>query len=196
MATLNTTNIKHASSSSNNIVLASDGKVTFPSNTGNILQVIEGVKEGATSTSTTATWQDISGFSASITMTSSTNKVLILVSYAVTTADVVYVRLKRGSTILNGASSGVAKASPDDSGQSYVGVISGGYRSGTSTGLTYYGTIKDSCNVIDTPGAGTHTYQMQWQHNNSTAYLNRGESTSNQYNVRTNSFITLMEVAA
>ena len=45
MATLNTTNIKHASSSSNNIVLASDGKVTFPQNTGNILQVVSTTKQ-------------------------------------------------------------------------------------------------------------------------------------------------------
>ena len=30
MATLNTTNIKHASSGSNNIVLASNGSVTIP----------------------------------------------------------------------------------------------------------------------------------------------------------------------
>ena len=41
-ATLNTTNIKHASSGSNNIVLASDGSTTISnlSNAGKILQVV------------------------------------------------------------------------------------------------------------------------------------------------------------
>ena len=41
MATLNATNLKHASSSSNNIVLASDGSTTISnlSKAGKILQV-------------------------------------------------------------------------------------------------------------------------------------------------------------
>jgi hypothetical protein len=75
MATLNTTNIKHGSSSSNNIVLASDGKVTFPQNTGNILQVINGSTTSGFST-TSATYADI-GLSASITPSSSSNKILV-----------------------------------------------------------------------------------------------------------------------
>ena len=43
MATLSTTNIKHASSGSNNIVLAADGSTTISnlSNAGKILQVVQ-----------------------------------------------------------------------------------------------------------------------------------------------------------
>ena len=76
MATLNTTNIKHGSSSSNNIVLASDGKVTFPQNTGNILQVKQAVKTD-TASSSSATFADISGLSVSITPASTSNKILV-----------------------------------------------------------------------------------------------------------------------
>ena len=61
MATLNATNLKHASSSSNNIVLASDGAVTFSGNAtcsgtatgfggGKVLQVQQTVKTDTAST--------------------------------------------------------------------------------------------------------------------------------------------------
>ena len=48
-ATLNTTNLKHASSGSNNIVLAADGSTTISnlSNAGKILQVIQSTKQDA-----------------------------------------------------------------------------------------------------------------------------------------------------
>ena len=75
MATLNTTNIKHGSSSSNNIVLASDGKVTFPQNTGNILQVVQLNLDGGISTTST-TFTDATGLTQDITTTGS-NKVLV-----------------------------------------------------------------------------------------------------------------------
>ena len=79
MATLNTTNIKHASSSSNNIVLASDCKVTFPNNTGNILQV---VNTGVTSTSSLSlssatTWYTVSSLDTVITTSGANSKILI-----------------------------------------------------------------------------------------------------------------------
>tara|TARA_R100000008_G_scaffold10171_1_gene5112 strand:- start:519 stop:1082 length:564 start_codon:yes stop_codon:yes gene_type:complete len=76
MATLNTTNIKHGSSSSNNIVLASDGKVTFPQNTGNILQVVQTVKKDSFS-STSSSFVDITGMSVTITPSSSSSKILV-----------------------------------------------------------------------------------------------------------------------
>ena len=87
MATLNTTNIKHASSGSNNIVLASDGKVTFPQNTGNIIQTIH--KDYRPFFSTTALIplddtipQNTEGaevFTQAITPSSTSNKILITV---------------------------------------------------------------------------------------------------------------------
>jgi len=54
MATLNATNLKHASSGSNNIVLAADGSTTISnlSDAGKLLQVVN-TQTGAMSTSTT-----------------------------------------------------------------------------------------------------------------------------------------------
>jgi len=80
MSTLNTTNIKHASSSSNNIVLASDGKVTFPQNTGNILQVVQlAPNSGSANTFTTTSTSlvHVSNLNTTITPIAANSKLLI-----------------------------------------------------------------------------------------------------------------------
>ncbi len=63
MATLNTTNIKHASSSSNNIVLASDGTVSFATSPLHSYAILEDAKthntEGQSLTETTWTTRDL-----------------------------------------------------------------------------------------------------------------------------------------
>ena len=89
MATLNTTNIKHASSGSNNIVLAANGSVNIPTLTtnstfGKILQVVSAHKSDTFSQATSAgVFYDITGLSASITPASSSNKILVLFLYAI-----------------------------------------------------------------------------------------------------------------
>ena len=70
--------IRNSSASSDALTLSSDGKVAFPNNTGNILQVVQAVKTDATSTST-ATYNAISGLQPSITPSSTSNKVLITI---------------------------------------------------------------------------------------------------------------------
>ncbi len=75
MSTLATTNIKHASSSSNNIVLNSDGSTTIASGAGKILQVVEGSTSSQVS-SAVGTWT-ATNLTASITPTSSSNKVYV-----------------------------------------------------------------------------------------------------------------------
>ena len=79
MATLNATNLKHGSSSSNNIVLASDGSTTISNlsgGLGKILQVIQTVKTDQF-TSTAYDYTDVTGMSVSITPASASNKILI-----------------------------------------------------------------------------------------------------------------------
>ena len=80
MATLNTTNIKHASSSSNNIVLASDGSTTISnlSNRGKLLQIVQDTKTDTASANVDSggVW-DLSDPIASITPSNSSNKILI-----------------------------------------------------------------------------------------------------------------------
>ena len=81
MATLNATNLKHASSGSNNIVLGSDGSTTISNlsgGVGKILQVVHTIKSNGFSVSaSTDNFSDITGLSASITPASSSNKILI-----------------------------------------------------------------------------------------------------------------------
>ena len=79
MATLNTTNIKHASSGSNNIVLAADGSTTISnlSGAGKLLQIVQGFKCcffrkcGIKGNSNT-------GIQVSITPSSASSKILII----------------------------------------------------------------------------------------------------------------------
>ena len=72
MSTLATTNIKHASSSSNNIILNSDGSTSI---SGHIIQVVEGSTSSRVSSSV-GTWT-ATNLTASITPASSSNKVYV-----------------------------------------------------------------------------------------------------------------------
>ena len=82
MATLSTTNIKHASSGSNNIVLAADGSTTISnlSNAGKILQVVQATTTDVASFSTSSSFVD-GGLGATITPSAASSK--ILVSYRI-----------------------------------------------------------------------------------------------------------------
>ena len=175
MATLNTTNIKHGSSSSNNIVLASDGKVTFPQNTGNILQVVQLNLDGGISTTST-TFTDATGLTQDITTTGS-NKVLVEVQIFVSNSGEHYytfLKLLRGSTEIqrNVRMQDTAAA-------------------GSSGGLV-------TMTVLDSPGAGTHTYKVQFKSENSskTAKIGIGGSAGSTSDDMPDSIIRLMEVAA
>ena len=188
MATLNTTNIKHGSSSSNNIVLASDGKVTFPQNTGNILQVVSVAKTDVVSTTSTS-WTDISGFSASITPSSSSNKVLVTVylgSFVGGDAMYVGVTTSDGTAIIQGDT---ASGAESPSTASYAG--------GNSNGEAWFGANPATIVTLHSPNTtSSFTYKMRWRVNTGTGYLNRNQSDSSQYAIRVPSTITLMEVAA
>ena len=93
--------VRHTGASADALTLRSDGKVAFPNNTGNILQVVSTTKTDTSSfaSNTTNTFVDLSGLSVSITPTSASSKILIEfdVSVAVGTGTV-HVRLVRGST--------------------------------------------------------------------------------------------------
>ena len=186
MATLNTTNIKHASSGSNNIVLASDGKVTFPQNTGNILQVKTATKTDH-QTSTSADWIDITGLSTTMTLTSSGNK--ILMSYNVTTGagwwnlGPVYLRFMQDSTAIGigTESSGVSTT------------FANLYADGASN--SNHNTCQQSATFLFSPSdTNSHTYKVQSKGNNTSGYgINRWWANPNVSAIST---LTLMEVAA
>lgn len=86
MATLNATNLKHASSGSNNIVLAADGSTTISnlSNAGKILQVANSTYNGQTSLTLTSAYSNndsniyyVTQLDTTLTTTKANSKILI-----------------------------------------------------------------------------------------------------------------------
>ena len=185
MATLNTTNIKHASSSSNNIVLASDGKVTFPQNTGNILQVVSTTKQDVFSQAgDNATYAAITGLSATITPANASNKILIQVQiYTGNTADdyANLFRLYKAGSHLTGAS-GTGEGSRDAAFLCH--------RQGDQNADPF--SLSNS--YLDTAGGTSAiTYKLVWSGESGTRYLNRRGDSTNGGAV---SSFTIMEVEA
>ena len=191
MATLNATNLKHASSGSNNIVLAADGSTTISnlSGGGKILQVVQTVKTDVVSRGGSS-GQDalaaISGFSVNITPSATSSKILVLVN------------IKQGSTSFGYARYQLYR----DSTPIYLGdTVSG------KTSLSSFNNVDNDYgmnfvteNFLDSPNTTSQiTYQVYWgarTDSGKIAYLNRTSHDSGGYAVRTASSITAMEVAA
>ena len=202
MATLNTTNIKHGSSSSNNIVLASDGTVTFPQNTGNILQV---AATNVISETTSVSVQDgsIVDTPATVTVTSKAANSKFLISASISGEasqpdhNIGFV-LRR---VIGGSTSSINVGYASDMGNR-LGVTfmqNQGYfnednstTSSTSVMVPYLDSPSQSASTaitykIGVIGLGT----------TATYYFGRTVSdTNNDTNERTPNYITVMEVAA
>ena len=167
-----------------------DGTVLTTTNpkAGNVIQVVQTAKSDVTSAQPNQTYTDISGFSASITPSSSSNKILVTVMMFAVGGDITALRLNRGNTsILQG----------DDVSMKEL-VAAGRYQTNNSTGSNYYGAEPITLVKLDSPSSTSAvTYKMQWKASNSsnTLYLNRNLDDSSQYSFRTVSTITLMEVA-
>ena len=192
MATLNTTNIKHASSGSNNIVLAADGSTTISnlSNAGKILQVVQTYKTDTFSATPGAyTWVDVTGLSASITTTGSNKvKVTALVNVSPPSDGYnIYMKLLRGSTDI-----GVGDALG-----SMTRCSAAGYWA--ADGTDDYSPHGLMTQILDSPSAGTHTYKIQIQTNYNSTEIFTGRSqngTSTGFMTCPSGFITLEEIAA
>mgnify|MGYP003320576220 CR=1 FL=1 len=103
MATLNATNLKHASSGSNNIVLAADGSTTISNlsgGVGKILQVVSTTKTNTFSSSTINAFVDITGLSVSITPSATSSKILVLYDTQMSGTELFFIQLVRGSTAI------------------------------------------------------------------------------------------------
>jgi hypothetical protein len=152
--------------------------------TGSILQVVQTVKTDTFSSTTTNTWIDITGMTASITPSSASSRILIMASIYGSSQSNSFVRLVRGSTAI------------------CVGDASGS-RPQTSSGSFYTygdGNIANTQPItfLDTPATiSSTTYKLQFLINGNNFYLNRGRSdTDNTDTARGASTITLMEVSA
>ena len=121
MATLNATNLKHASSGSNNIVLAADGSTTISNlsgGVGKILQVLQTVKTDVFST-TSNSYVLVTGLTQAITAASTSNKILINVTLYGGVSEGNYVagfKLAKDSTAMDGNTIGAASGNNAESG--------------------------------------------------------------------------------
>ena len=191
MATLSTTNIKHASSGSNNIVLAADGSTTISnlSNAGKIIQVKQTVKTNRT-TIQSQTLTDITGLSVSITPSSASNKILVNYSVMVFSNAMYYaMRLVRNSD------STIFIGDQNPSATSQLRASFGSYDSSYVIADTIAQSFLDSPNTTSAT-----TYKLQAYSPYSSSYIigiNSGVALDN-YSYMTNgvSTITVMEVAA
>lgn len=148
-------------------------KATLP--TGSVLQVVQTVYTTQTSLNSTS-YTDISGFSASITPTSSTSKILVMVSANVShsTPTGGYLALLRGSTNIT---------SPN------------GFWFYAGNANTNYGGMAAIINLLDSPATtSSTTYKMQWKCDNANPiYINRSEANAGLSGI---SCMTLLEIAA
>ena len=188
MATLNTTNIKHESSGSNNIVLASNGSVTIPTLTatslttsssfGKLLQ-FQSVKWGAY-TSTTSTSYIDTGLTCNITPSSTSSKIIISGRIQLCkTSYTAVAQLLRDSTVIG--------SNPD---------------TGTNSDLfTFYSASSYMSLGVpfmhdDSPNTTSQvTYKLQIKSDGgNTLYMNGHNNNSGSY--LSMSYMSLMEVAA
>jgi len=175
MSTIATTNIKHASSSSNNIVLGSDGSAYMP---GHIIQTVQNVKlDTATTTSTSFT---DTGLSQAITPSSTSSKILCMYSVFVsqTAGGVSLLNLVRGSTNIFQPS---------------------GTATNEATTMNFVNAAdmqQHTCQFLDSPNTtSSTTYKVQYKTSNASVAvgLNRYFDNTDWFGT---SSLTLMEVAA
>tara|TARA_B100000131_G_scaffold151732_1_gene147179 strand:+ start:215 stop:862 length:648 start_codon:yes stop_codon:yes gene_type:complete len=155
---------------------------------GKILQVVSTVKSDVFST-TSQTFTDITGLSATITPSNSNNKVFVMaVIGSFNNTDAVYIALTDGNNnaIIQG-----------DSASNRISCSAGAYSGGNSTGEGWYGANSAPIFKLHSPNTtSAFTYKCRIHGNNgNTVYVNRNQSdSSNQYGMRVASTITLMEV--
>ena len=153
--------------------------------TGSILQVVQTVKTDPFSSTTTNTWIDITGISASITPSSTTSKILVMCSVFGSSQSNGFVRLVRGSStpLCVGDAAGV--------------------RVQVSTGSFYtYGdgniTSTQPITFLDSPATiSATTYKLQFWISANSFYINQDRANVDSADrARGASTITLMEVSA
>tara|TARA_X000001388_G_scaffold2730_2_gene2028 strand:- start:59 stop:556 length:498 start_codon:yes stop_codon:yes gene_type:complete len=145
---------------------------------GGIIQVIQTFKDDAESTTSTS-FADLNGMSATITPSSSSNKILISFSLCLSSQHnpVTFINLVRGSQNIAQPASAAALST--------IQLYSDGDK-----------IMQQGFEFLDSPSTtNSTTYKLQWRTNNSsqTSKLNQYY---NQTNFHSSSTITLMEVSA
>ena len=198
MSTIKTTNITHASNSgTNNLILASDGKVSVATGKlycpGTIIQVLQTVKTD-TGNHNSATWTDISGMSQAITPTAATSKFKVSVDVRIgasSYAASIHLRLVR--TVSSSDTVIGVGASASNRTQSFWGTE----EFGRETSPPYQVRSVSTTYLDDPDTASAITYKVQWSVPQQTAYINQtGDDTDLAQYPRCSSAIMVEEVAA
>lgn len=159
---------------------------------GGVLQVVS-VDYSTAFSSTSTTPVDVSGFSAVITPTSATSKILVFVStyFGFANDTYPYILLLRNGTSIGAGTTATG---------SQINTFLTG--TGTNTATTIYRMDAAAKSYLDSPATTSAlTYKIQfanpYQAVSNIAYLNRQHATDNTvYVQRPTSSITLMEIAA
>ena len=159
----------------------SDWVNRIPASTSAILQVVSVTKVDTFTTSSTS-FTDVTGLTASITPTSTSSKILVLSKVAINTRSLAIgdIQLLRGATVIGG------------------GTAAGNRVSGMSA---FYaeaaGTTDLSTNFLDSPASvSSQTYQIQARTNTGVLGINTSADDADVALIaRTSSTITLMEIA-
>jgi len=178
--------------------IAGDGVLTLPTGTGTlataayvdaavaaggkVLQVVSVTKVDTFTTSSTS-YVDITGLTATITPSSASSKILVLTKVAVNenTTDIASIQLLRGATAIGGGTAVGSRGSATSS--FYAGA---------------YGTGVMDVNYLDSPAsASAQTYKIQCLTSGSNLRINTSYNDENSATrTRTSSTITLMEISA
>ena len=190
MSRLITNAIRSTSASADAITFDNSGKPAFPNGgAGKILQVVQTVKNDVFSSNSTS-YADVTGMSAAITPSSTSNKVKVTVVLrcAMNQSDrwSSYILLRDSTILFDGAADG----SRTQCSAWHIAFV------GTGTGNTF----GDKTIVfLDSPSSTSAlTYKLQVKvQSGATGYVNRSMNDSNaDYGARTSSSITLEEVGA
>ena len=206
MATLNTTNIKHASSGSNNIVLNSDGSTTISGNAtcsgtatgfggGKLLHVVQGGSNVASSQSVASKATADTGIQVYITPSSASSKILIIATISGAASAIINnwamtLQKKTGS----GSFANLTAANGAADGSRYLS-IAGTKMHGV------YSLCSVGFNFLDTAGStDTLIYRAAYFNSSGstrTLYINRSsaDSDNNDY-TRGASWIQALEISA
>ena len=158
---------------------------------GGVIQVVHALKTDQQSTTASlahANAVEISGMSCSITLTNSSNKVLVLLSLMIGASQDTTVggTIRRGTTIVAQADAASSRT------RNTFGL-------GNGASARLWRMTPLHCTVLDTPGAGTHTYTAKYGGNGSaTIYINReGRNLDNNSDICiATSSLTVMEIVS
>jgi len=167
------------------------GGVPSGASGGGIIQMVQSVKTDRQVISGSSAYVDITGLSATITPRSSSNKILIMLTIAGSSADTgIKLQCLRGATVLTGMYGDASGSAQQSIGGHFWGGGSGG-NSNAGANL--------SMMFLDSPATtSSTTYKIQGGTNTGTAaYVNTMYDSANAYyELRTASHITLLEVSA